>query len=685
MKRGRSLSGVELVCILCGLVAAGPAVVFGGVPHTAYGVVQYAGGSHPDSIYFSAYITIRPGEVLDISSPGCGYNSTTGQWYVQCGNFVTAWSVGNILRVEINDGGGYSGSMDVTLTNEPGDDAGVTTLTTGATYAKLTISDASVTRGSNLDLSVFMEGLGVSDSVVAYELKLGFDPDVLLALGDVTLGTMTQYWDMTISAPKETNIHIGGFSTNLPSTRLIFDAGILVKVKFLVHGIPSSQTSNTTLVRFLEGTVYTLTEEVRIAHAKSGAVTVLDGTIPTTKNVDLHPNWNLVSLGIIPDPNTLPEVFDTHDVEYVFGYRSGEGPMSWDVNRPSFLNDLKYLDGLHGYWIRSGAAAAENWSVEGDGIAVNTPIPLYSGWNLIGYLPSQEDAISHAFQSLDTLYSYIFAYEGGGGGPKSWDRNRPEFLNDLNALSPESGYWVKMNDTITLTYPTGGYINKQIIHFTSTLANQDTAPIITPYVCDFWSWGTAGIVQGDTIDVYDDDGVLCGRTDVLEENGMVGFIVHVFGDDGTTPLIDEGADNGDTLQFYINGTPADVIKGSPVWYDTSGSKEIDLAFQTGVGGDLREERLPDSIGLFGNYPNPFNAATTITYTVPFRSDTEIKVYDERGRCIRDLVDHPAHPAGAYDIIWDGRDNAGRSVSTGLYFCRLRMNERVMTRKMLLVY
>ncbi len=684
MKSGGTVIRGCFVMILSLTLA--PFTAYGGVPHTAYGVLQYTDGSHPSSLNFSAYITVRTGEVLDVSSAGCGYSPAEGQWFVQCGNFVTAWSVGNVLRVTFNDGSGFSGSMDVTLTNEPADDAGVTTLTTGATYAKLSVDDVAIPRGSNLDLSVFMEGVGVSDSVVAYELKLGFDPDVLLAVGVETVGTMTQNWDMTISAPKETDVHIGGFSTNQPSSRLIPDAGILVKVKFLVHGLPTSQTSNSTLVRFLEGTVFTLTEEIRIAHSKTGAVSVLNGTSPTTRNIDLYPNWNLISLGIVPDPNTLPDVFDDHQVEYVFGYRSGEGPMSWDVNRPSFLNDLEYLDGLHGYWIKSGDAVKESWSVEGDGIPVDTPIPLYSGWNLKGYLPGVADSISHAFQTLDTSYAYIFSYEGGAsGGPKSWDRQRPWFLNDLGKLDPGAGYWVKMTDAMSLVYPTGGYLPKRIHPLLPVDAGQDTAPIVTPWICDFWEASTLVLMEGDTVDVYDSDGVWCGRTTVQEENGILGFSVHVFGDDlSTTPTIDEGAVEGDTLSFFVNGLPALVVQGSNVW-NWNSSKEIKLQLGSTDVSDSRNNSPSDIKIALGNYPNPFNAYTIISFILDTPGAVSLVVYDALGRQLIRLLDQVNHRAGEYKLAWDGCDHLGQRVASGLYFFRLNVGDNVKTHKMLLLY
>ena len=114
-------------------------------PHTVYGKVQYAGGGYPGSISFSAYIQTRPGEVLTQSSDGCGYSSDTGFWWVQCSNFPTPWSQGDVLRISFNDGLGNTGSDSQTLTYNASDDAGTTTLSSPSVQITLTTSPPGMT------------------------------------------------------------------------------------------------------------------------------------------------------------------------------------------------------------------------------------------------------------------------------------------------------------------------------------------------------------------------------------------------------------------------------------------------------------------------------------------------------------------------------------------------------------
>jgi hypothetical protein len=84
-----------------------------------------------------------------------------------------------------------------------------------------------------------------------------------------------------------------------------------------------------------------------------------------------------------------------------------------------------------------------------------------------------------------------------------------------------------------------------------------------------------------------------------------------------------------------------------------------------------------------NYPNPFNASTQMAYRIRKSSRVRIIVYDLLGRQIRLLEDQKINP-GLYSIGWDGRDDHGGSVSTGVYFIFFQAGDVSGTRKVLLV-
>lgn len=70
-------------------------------------------------------------------------------------------------------------------------------------------------------------------------------------------------------------------------------------------------------------------------------------------------------------------------------------------------------------------------------------------------------------------------------------------------------------------------------------------------------------------------------------------------------------------------------------------------------------------------PNPFNPRTTIQYGVAARGPARLALYDVRGRRVRLLLDLPDLAPGVYRAVWDGRDDQGREVASGVYLSQLR--------------
>ena len=84
-----------------------------------------------------------------------------------------------------------------------------------------------------------------------------------------------------------------------------------------------------------------------------------------------------------------------------------------------------------------------------------------------------------------------------------------------------------------------------------------------------------------------------------------------------------------------------------------------------------------------NYPNPFNPVTTITYSLPEDSQISISIYNIKGQEVKSLVTG-TQPAGSYNISWNGKDESGKDVTSGIYFYKLRTQNNETTRKMLLL-
>ncbi|MCI0595657.1 MAG: T9SS type A sorting domain-containing protein [candidate division Zixibacteria bacterium] len=93
--------------------------------------------------------------------------------------------------------------------------------------------------------------------------------------------------------------------------------------------------------------------------------------------------------------------------------------------------------------------------------------------------------------------------------------------------------------------------------------------------------------------------------------------------------------------------------------------------------------VPAAFDLGQNYPNPFNPTTTIQYALPEPANVELKIFNMLGQVVRTLVEEEKG-AGYHQIVWDGKDEAGRTVSTGIYLYQIKAGDFVETKKMQLV-
>lgn len=146
----------------------------------------------------------------------------------------------------------------------------------------------------------------------------------------------------------------------------------------------------------------------------------------------------------------------------------------------------------------------------------------------------------------------------------------------------------------------------------------------------------------------------------------------VFGSAGRKSTGASYALNGTLGQSHpvgeISGTASDLYAGfwTRTAVVTTGSGETPLAFR-----------------LSQNYPNPFNPVTTIDYTISEKSIVDLTIYDVAGRRVRTLLGERQLPGG-YSIVWDGRNDSGMPVATGVYFYRLSAGRNRSVKKMVIL-
>jgi len=164
-------------------------------------------------------------------------------------------------------------------------------------------------------------------------------------------------------------------------------------------------------------------------------------------------------------------------------------------------------------------------------------------------------------------------------------------------------------------------------------------------------------------------------------------------DGGTVSPSEPGSWFDKGIQVTLNADPADGYTfmywsgsintpNNPVKITMDQSKSAIAHFHKST--DISENPdLPDTFMLGQNYPNPFNPETTIEYQIPVSGHIKLEICNTKGQTIRILVDSYQN-AGTYQTIWNGRDNLGHMVSSGIYYYVLRNKTHIKIKKLLFI-
>jgi hypothetical protein len=182
-----------------------------------------------------------------------------------------------------------------------------------------------------------------------------------------------------------------------------------------------------------------------------------------------------------------------------------------------------------------------------------------------------------------------------------------------------------------------------------------------------------------------------------QTDGLLSNICHTVAIDSTnaiwigTPFGAQRFDRKNWLTFtrengLIHDSIWDILvdQHGDVWFGTSGGVSVfhDTSHTTTVKSlSTASTRMPDF--QLQNYPNPFNTRTTIRYFLPVPRTVKLVLYNLRSQIIMEYAES-FQSAGPHEIIWDGRGQSGKEVSSGVYYAVLRGNSAIQTIKMCLI-
>lgn len=145
------------------------------------------------------------------------------------------------------------------------------------------------------------------------------------------------------------------------------------------------------------------------------------------------------------------------------------------------------------------------------------------------------------------------------------------------------------------------------------------------------------------------------------------------------------SDNDETRPVITYGTPSQAIIAWNSFNVTTSDDIYALSTYYTVSVPVGPSRISSRpvISLDQNFPNPFNPVTKIVFTLSGTGHVRLRVYDIAGRVVR-VLEEGLREAGRHETLWDGKDDAGEKVASGVYFYSLETSGATEARKMVII-
>jgi PKD repeat protein len=191
---------------------------------------------------------------------------------------------------------------------------------------------------------------------------------------------------------------------------------------------------------------------------------------------------------------------------------------------------------------------------------------------------------------------------------------------------------------------------------------------------------------GNQIKITLPDNITAGRFEILNEGNTYKFSV---AKNNQSMIILENNDSLEESYEFEFGRLSQDEKELFIYIDGDASmKTVEVSYQLfskegAAGNGIMELGSPDEFKLYQNYPNPFSSQTTFQYDVAEATSVKIYIYNTLGQLVK-TIDRGDNGVGTHTVEWDGKNDDGDTLSSGVYFYQLRTKDFNKTMKMLLV-
>ncbi len=392
-------------------------------------------------------------------------------------------------------------------------------------------------------------------------------------------------------------------------------------------------------------------------------------------------SYNLSSA--MPDNlNTLMEGFEVHDGDRIIGL---EAYAQYSEAENTWTGPLA-VDGLElGNMYIADFDSANVLDLIGYPVGPDT-IDLYldAGWNWVGYLPDMNIGINEALVNLSSTtddlikdqYSYAQYLAGYG------------WIGSLRWMYPGHGY--KLNSAVkdTLTYPVDAPTSMPPF-MARTLADTDDLPE-APWVADPHispsNMTVTFLLESDTVGINDPADAVAAFVD--REVRGVARPVYVPALKQYRVFIMIYGTSGETVEFKIYDMDTEITySGNEILTfqadDIIGTPATPLPLTRAPLQIGDKGYIPDEFSLGQNFPNPFNPNTRLGFGLPEDSHVTIRIYNLLGQEVRTLVNDDM-TAGYRYVVWNGTNDFGQSVASGMYIVLMESRDFRQVRKMVML-
>ena len=363
--------------------------------------------------------------------------------------------------------------------------------------------------------------------------------------------------------------------------------------------------------------------------------------VPNSQSLSMQAGWNMVSLNVEPEDYSISSIFSGVS-DYLQAIKCPAG-----VYIPSNpFNTLSSLSEGKGYFVK--LSSLRFLQVLGDPVNASNPITLARGWNLVGFNPQNALFVDEALASIANTLVQVKGAEG------VYEPDNP--FSTLSTMSPGCAYWIKTSAAATLVYPGSGKALAQNLlpgnkQWGSPIIKTNSQSVLVRL---------ENARQGDVLAAFVGE-ELRGLAPITTHNGVSATLLQVFSEEA-----------GELITFKLhNSETGDVSALYPSLSSLPGESVGSYAQGEYYTLQSEQDTAPELVtSLLSAYPNPFKDTASIALQVGKDNEAiKLEIYNLRGQKINTLF-NATMEAGNHRLQWNGMDDKGNSVASGIYFVRL---------------